>query len=76
MEIISNRTKEYYKKNKKVLREEATNYLENREIQGIVQKRTNLKREYKRNKYKNVSRENKQKLKEYQKSYHKAKKLL
>ena len=36
MDIISNRTKEYYKKNKKVLREEATNYLENREIQGIV----------------------------------------
>ena len=34
----------------------------------------NIKREYGRNKYKNISKENKQRLKEYQKNYREAKK--
>ena len=67
-ERILNRAKEYYKNNKKILREEArTKYRE-------LSNGKNIKREYGRNKYKNISKENKQRLKEYQKNYREAKK--
>ena len=67
-ERILNKAKEYYKNNKKILREEArTKYRE-------LSNGKNIKREYGRNKYKNISKENKQRLKEYQKNYREAKK--
>ena len=39
-------------------------------------KKKNKKREYGRNRYQNMTEENKQKLKEYQKTYHDAKNVL
>ena len=42
-------------------------------IQNYPTKKKNLKREYGRNRYQNMSEENKQRLKEYQKNYRKAK---
>ena len=56
--IILNRAKEYYEINKERLRE-----------QEISEKENDIKREYGRNRYKNMSEENKQRLKEYQKKF-------
>ena len=61
-EIILNRAKAYYKKNKELLREQAKNKC--RELSGDEK---NIKREYGRNGYKNMSEENNRKLKEHQK---------
>ena len=69
-EIISNRAKEYYKNYKEVLREQAKfKYTE------LIDEKK-IKREYGRNRGNNMSEANKQKLKEYQQNYCKAKKLL
>ena len=68
-EIILNRGNEYYKNNQVRLREKARNkYWE------LSDKEKNIKREYGRNRYENTSKENKQRLKEYQNVYGKAKK--
>ena len=56
--IILNRAKEYYEINKERLRE-----------QEISEKENDIKKEYGRNRYKNMSEENKQRLKEYQKKF-------
>ena len=56
--IILNRAKEYYEINKERLRE-----------QEISEKENDIKREYGKNRYKNMSEENKQRLKEYQKKF-------
>ena len=69
-EIILNRGNEYYKNNQVRLSEKARNkYWE------LSDKEKNIKREYGRNRYENTYKENnKQRLKEYQNVYGKAKK--
>ena len=69
--IILNRAKEYYKNSQGRLKELSTNQY--REL--LSEKEKNIKREYGRNRYKNMSEEIQQRLKEYQKKYCKAKKL-
>ena len=68
--IILNRGNEYYKNNQVRLSEKARNkYWE------LSDKEKNIKREYGRNRYENTYKENnKQRLKEYQNVYGKAKK--
>ena len=63
--MILNRAKDYYKNDKEKLREKYRNLSEEK----------NKKREYERNRYHNMSAGKKQRLKEYQKNYRKAKKL-
>ena len=45
-----------------------------KQIQRIIWRRKNIKREYGANRYFNISKEKKQKLEEYQKNYREAKK--
>ena len=54
-EILLNRAKDYYENNKEVLREKAKN--KSRELPS---EENNIKREYGRNRYKNMSDENKE----------------
>ena len=68
-EKILNRTKEYYENNKKRLTEQTRNKY--RELSN--KKRDKNKREYGRNRYQNMSGDNKQRLKYYHKNYRKAK---
>ena len=60
--ITINRAKEYYKYNKKVLREKPRN-----KYREFSEEEKDIKREYGRNRYKNISEQNKQRLKQYQK---------
>ena len=61
-ETILNRAKEYYENNKERLREKAwNNYRE------LSEEEEHIKGEYGRIRYQNMSEENKQRLKEYQK---------
>ena len=62
--IILNRAKEYYKNSQDRLKELSTNQY--REL--LSEKEKNIKREYGRNRYKNMSEEIQQRLKEYQKN--------
>ena len=62
MKIIKNINIETKKKKKK------------KKIQRIIWRRKNIKREYGANRYFDISKEKKQKLKEYQKNYREAKK--
>ena len=62
-EVILNRTKDYYENNKEVLREKAKKHGE------LSDKQKAIKREYGRNRYDNISNENKERLKEYQGNY-------
>ena len=50
-EIILNRAKDYYKNNKKVLREKARN-----KVREFSDEQKNVKREYGRNRYHNMSK--------------------
>ena len=60
-ETVLNKAKSYYENNKEVLREKPKDkYRE-------VSEENNIKREYGRNRYKNMSEEKKQRLKKYQK---------
>ena len=69
---ILNRAKEYYEnKKEKWLREQAR--IKYREISN---EEKSIKRGYRRNRYQNMSEENKQRLKEYQKHYRDAKWIL
>ena len=68
-EVILNRAKNYYEKDKKRLREQARDKYRN-----LSEEEKNKKREYWKNRYRNMSQENKQRLKEYQKNYREAKK--
>ena len=61
---ILNRAKEYYKNNKGVLREQARSIYEE-----LSDKEKNIKREYGRNRYHNMSQEKTQRLKKYQKKF-------
>ena len=70
-EKLINRAKEYYENDKEKLREQAKNKY--RELSNEV-KIKNKKIKYGRNRYQNMSEENKQILKEYQKKHRKAKK--
>ena len=67
--IILNRAKKYYKKNQKRLRGEAKN-----KCRDSSEKEKDVMREYGGNRYKNMSKENKQRSKEYEKNYRRAKK--
>ena len=69
---ILNRAKEYYEnKKEKWLREQAR--IKYREISN---EEKSIKRGYRRNRYQNMSEENKQRLKEYQNHYRDAKWIL
>ena len=59
-----NRAKDYFKGNKEVLKKKTK--IKYRELS---EEEKNIKREYGRNRYKNISDEWKQRLKEYQKIY-------
>ena len=65
--MILNRAKEYYQ-NKDRLREQ-----ERDKCRQLSDEENNMKREYGKNIYQNMSEENKQKLKEYQRNYREAK---
>ena len=65
--MILNRSKEYYENNKERLRVQARDKYRN-----LPEEEKN-KREYGTNRCRNMSEENKEKLKEYQKNYRKAK---
>ena len=67
---ILNRSKDYYKNDKKRLREQARDKYGN-----LSEEQKNKKREYGRKRYHHMSKEKKQKLKEYQKNYRQTKKL-
>ena len=67
---ILNRSKDYYKNDKKRLREQARDKCRN-----LSEEQKNKKREYGRKRYHHMSKEKKQKLKEYQKNYRQTKKL-
>ena len=64
-----NRAKNYYNDNNEVLKEKARN-----KCRELSEEEKNIKRKYGRNRYHNMSKENEQKLKEYQKSYRETKK--
>ena len=59
-EVILNRAKDYYENKKKLLRERIN-------TENYLKKKKYIKREYGRNRYHNMSEENKKSLKEYQK---------
>ena len=61
-DVILNKAKDYYKNNKKRLREQARNKYRN-----LSEEDKNKKREYRKNRYHKISEEKNQKLKEYQK---------
>ena len=61
-ETVLNRAKEYYKNSRERLKVQTRN------------KEENIKRDYGRNRYHNMSEDEKQKLKEYQKNYREANK--
>ena len=67
-DVILNRANKYYENNKEVLREKAKN-----KYRELSDEETNMKGEYGRNRYHNMSEEKKQKLKEDQKNYREAK---
>ena len=56
-EVILNIAKEYYERNKGVLREKARN-----KYRELSDEQNNIKREYGRNRYKNMSEESKQRI--------------
>ena len=62
-EVILNRAKDYYENNK-VLRERAKN-----KYRELSEKGKDIKRRYGRDRYVNMSEEDKQRLKEYQRNY-------
>ena len=65
--MLNDRTKKYYHDNKKVLTEKARN-----KYRELYVDEKNNKRKYGTNRY-HMSHDKKQKLKEYQKNYHKTK---
>ena len=69
-EVILNRAKDYYENDKELLRERERAKTKYRELS---EEEKNLKIEYGKKIY-NMSKENKKRLKEYQKSYREAKK--
>ena len=71
-DVILNRAKDCYENNKEILRERAKKDIE---IE-LSEEEKNMKREYGRNRYRNMSEEKKQRLKEYQKNYRDTKKHL
>ena len=68
-ETILNRTKDYFKNNKEVLRKRAKN-----KQRELSEEDKNIKRDYGRNRYKNMSEKDKERLKICQKNYCEAKK--
>ena len=70
-EVTLNRVNVYYKNNKEVLREKAKD-----KSRELSEKEKNIKIEYGRNRYHNMSEEKKQRLKEYQRNYRETKKHL
>ena len=67
--VILNRAKDYYENNKELLRDRAkTKY------RKIPENEKDVKRLYQRDRYHNMTAEENQKLKEYQKNYREAKK--
>ena len=69
-DVILNRAKDYYEKDKKRLRMQARDKYRN-----LSEEDKNKKKEYGKNRY-NMFEEKKQKLKEYQKNYREAKKII
>ena len=68
--VILNRAKDYYKKDRKILREKAREKYRN-----LSEEDKNKNGEYgKKNRYHNMPKEKKQRLKEYQKNYGEAEK--
>ena len=70
-EVILKKTKDYYENNKELLRERERAKNKYRELS---EEKKNIKTEYGRKRYHNMSEEDKKKLKEYQKNYREAKK--
>ena len=68
-EVIFNSAKDYYENNKEVLREREREQKIN--IENYLKKK-NIKRRYGRNRYHNMSEEDKQRLKDYQRNYREA----
>ena len=69
--MILNRAKDYYENNKELLRERERAKNKCRELS---EEEKNIKSEYRRNRYYNMSQQNKKKLKKYQKYYREARK--
>ena len=69
-EVILNRAKDYYENNRIIKRERQQKI----NIENYLKKKKNIKREYGKNRYHNMSEEKKKRLKEYQKNYREAKK--
>ena len=69
--IILNRAKDYYKNQKEILREQARN-----EYRNLSEEDKNKKTKYGKNRYHNISEEKKKNLKEHQKNYREAKKII
>ena len=68
-DVILNRAKDYYKSDKKRLKEQVRD-----KYRTLSEEDKNKKREYERKRYHNMFEEKKQRLKEYQKNYREAKK--
>ena len=64
--MILNIAKDYYENNKELLRERAKKYRE------LPENEKDVKRQYQRDRYHNMTAEEKQRLKEYQNNYRKA----
>ena len=69
--MILNRAKDYYENNKELLRERERAKNKCRELS---EEEKNIKSEYRRNRYYNMSQQNKKRLKKYQKCYREARK--
>ena len=63
-DVILKRAKDYHENDKERLREQAKSI-----NKKLYEEEKNIKREYGRSRYHNVSKEKKKKLKEYQKTY-------
>ena len=68
-DVILNRAKYYYKNKKELLRERAKN-----KYRELPENDEDIKRLYQRDRYHNMTAEEKQRLKEYQKNYLEARK--
>ena len=68
-DVILNKAKDFYKNDKKRLREHVRD-----KYRSLSEEEKNKKRKYGKNGYNNMSEEKKQRLKDYQKNYQKTKK--
>ena len=72
-DVILNRAKDYYENDKERLREHARDKCRHLSEEEEEERNKKKKREYRKNRYHNMSEEKKHRLKEYQKNYREAK---